>query len=840
MTGMSDMGAGFDPEDFDDFLARVNAVDEAVKGLKEGTVSVDEIDTKQEYKKLLEEPPPSKRKQQEAQNKKEQQEADRRKALAKLPKSVDDAEKKVELAKETKDINKIKKAEEDLYIMRRREQKQTELDEWEKDKKDELREQYKQRQKRRERWELWAAANPECVQRHGSTNYEAWDNWEPEDEWDDMKDELMPNETPALKAMEEDCNKRAKARRERIREAESLKNEGNLAFKEKRYQNATELYGAALKVAPWMTANLTNRAMCYIHLRNFKNAVRDCKDALSVADWNNEKPSDPIPLKALMRRGQAYAGLGKFDKAVQDLERALEIAPDNKGIKNAIEETRQAWGEAKREEAVAQRAVAFQQEAMDSDMMQIDSDGDEDMDEKVDVSAESAKKKEGGVNIMESPNDLVAIEAATKLLGKQGEDVKVVLKKLEQLLGRDDDNRIHFRSVQGFKSVLPLLQEAPNEVLEVLVKACLNEKNIAVMCGAGPASQPNRPIKDILALLSHEGSQVRTRAAVCIALCSEEGDRTRVALTEAGAGAALVERVVARDNAVVAHCLRAIKCLSGDAKFRGALRENNTVIGAVSGELKRTKSSALLEDAAGSLALLCNDPVLRRQMDTPAVLALVEVLRGGVPDHVAMNALGALLNACADAAPRQFLHECDGAKVLLTYLVEAQRPKLVARAAGVLARMVQYGSAARALREEGAIDALVAAAMGKLQHEECQVASVRCLAAMCTKDPGTVQALTKSGLFKALPGVITALDSTAVGNVCMIISQCAVEPENLKPLGKTVEPLVTVMHKAANEKKASVAKNAAIALAKLAKHPKHLERIRELHGIEIMMAYIKP
>merc|ERR1711988_957338 len=236
---------------------------------------------------------------------------------------------------------------------------------------------------------------------------------------------------------------------------------------------------------------------------------------------------------------------------------------------------------------------------------------------------------------------------------------------------------IHFRSVQGFKSVLPLLPEAPDEVLEVLVKACLNEKNIAVMCGAGPASQPNKPIKDILALLSHADSQVRTRAAVCIALCSEEGDRTRVALTEAGAGAALVERVVVRDNAVMAHCLRAIKCLSGDAKFRGTLRENKIVIGAISGELKRTKGSALLEDAAGCLALLCNDPVLRRQMDTPAVLGLVEVLRGGVPDHVAMNALGAILNACADEAPRQFLHECDGAKVLLTYLVDAQRPRLV-------------------------------------------------------------------------------------------------------------------------------------------------------------------
>merc|ERR1712100_546416 len=134
----------------------------------------------------------------------------------------------------------------------------------------------------------------------------------------------MPENKPELAAMEEDCARRAKHRRERIREANALKDEGNAAFKAKRYQNAAELYGVALASAPWITACLTNRAMCHIHMKNFKNAVRDCKDALSVADWNNEKEDDPIPLKALMRKGQAYAGQGKWEKAIADLEKCLE------------------------------------------------------------------------------------------------------------------------------------------------------------------------------------------------------------------------------------------------------------------------------------------------------------------------------------------------------------------------------------------------------------------------------------------------------------------------------------------------------------------------------------
>ena len=100
---------------------------------------------------------------------------------------------------------------------------------------------------------------------------------------------------------------------------------------------------------------------------NFKNAVRDCKDALAVADWNNEKETDPVPLKALMRRGQAYAGLYKFQKAVADLDRCLELAPDNKGVQKARAEVLAGWEEAKREEAVARKASKLALASADGD-----------------------------------------------------------------------------------------------------------------------------------------------------------------------------------------------------------------------------------------------------------------------------------------------------------------------------------------------------------------------------------------------------------------------------------------------------------------------------------------
>ena len=94
---------------------------------------------------------------------KKKKEDERRKYLASLPKTIEEAEKKVEEARATKDPNKIKKAEEDHYRLRREAQKQEELKEWQTERKEELRQQYRHRQQRRERWDLWAAANPKAA-----------------------------------------------------------------------------------------------------------------------------------------------------------------------------------------------------------------------------------------------------------------------------------------------------------------------------------------------------------------------------------------------------------------------------------------------------------------------------------------------------------------------------------------------------------------------------------------------------------------------------------------------------------------------------------------------------
>ncbi|GKE63489.1 FKBP-type peptidyl-prolyl cis-trans isomerase domain-containing protein, partial [Tanacetum coccineum] len=72
-----------------------------------------------------------------------------------------------------------------------------------------------------------------------------------------------------------------------------------------------------------ISCNLNNAA-CKLKLRDYKQAVKLCTKVLD-ADSKN--------VKALYRRAQAYIQLVDLDLAEMDIKKALEIDPDNRGVK---------------------------------------------------------------------------------------------------------------------------------------------------------------------------------------------------------------------------------------------------------------------------------------------------------------------------------------------------------------------------------------------------------------------------------------------------------------------------------------------------------------------------
>lgn len=105
---------------------------------------------------------------------------------------------------------------------------------------------------------------------------------------------------------------------------QSLKENGNTCFRDGNIPEAIDLYSKALvsvtKESEHYLALLCNRALCYNRENSFQEALQDCNRALDV---------NPVHMKALFRRGEAYYGLSKYTEAIMDFKKCLNLVDAN-------------------------------------------------------------------------------------------------------------------------------------------------------------------------------------------------------------------------------------------------------------------------------------------------------------------------------------------------------------------------------------------------------------------------------------------------------------------------------------------------------------------------------
>ncbi|KAI5619467.1 mitochondrial import receptor subunit TOM34, partial [Silurus asotus] len=70
-------------------------------------------------------------------------------------------------------------------------------------------------------------------------------------------------------------------------------------------------------------------ALCFLSLQMYKEAVKDCEEALQL---------DPANIKALYRRAQAYKELKNKTNCVEDLNSLLKIEPNNTAAQKFLQE----------------------------------------------------------------------------------------------------------------------------------------------------------------------------------------------------------------------------------------------------------------------------------------------------------------------------------------------------------------------------------------------------------------------------------------------------------------------------------------------------------------------
>jgi len=102
--------------------------------------------------------------------------------------------------------------------------------------------------------------------------------------------------------------------------AQIAKEEGNVMFRESKYENAIAKYTRAIELAPTeeeKAVYYSNRATCHAQLQNHQAVVDDCTSSINI------KPS----VKALIRRGLAYESLEKYQAGLNDMRKVLELDP---------------------------------------------------------------------------------------------------------------------------------------------------------------------------------------------------------------------------------------------------------------------------------------------------------------------------------------------------------------------------------------------------------------------------------------------------------------------------------------------------------------------------------
>lgn len=126
------------------------------------------------------------------------------------------------------------------------------------------------------------------------------------------------------------------------KEAEENKELGNQALGSKDFDGAIHHYTEAINLSssgPNTHIYYSNRAAAYIYKKEFKDAVDDCQQAISLC---------PSYSKAYARLGQACEKLSDFEKAVKAYETAAELDSNNPAYKTVLAATKEKLKEHRR------------------------------------------------------------------------------------------------------------------------------------------------------------------------------------------------------------------------------------------------------------------------------------------------------------------------------------------------------------------------------------------------------------------------------------------------------------------------------------------------------------
>jgi len=639
---------------------------------------------------------------------------------------------------------------------------------------------------------------------------------------------------------------------------------------------------------PMVFKGLQRRATAYSMLKRFAKAVEDLERALTFEPENRElkrqynkakKDLDEQVKEKALRKAHRVATSDSSADAV------TETSEDMKGL-STVEKLTQI--------VKPKVASKWKVEVLNKDESE-DADVEEDKDSEKENEVPSVKSR-----TEEILRALIELDVLLKEKEDLRTYIRSCggLKALtDHLIGKELDIRQVRDSSSGGSEAAILLVP----VLKVLLTACLNDfnqeealkdhevlKTIITLL----THSDKTVVRNVTALLSTCTPTDVTRKALALEL-----------KRQVPAVNALVALLSSADAVDQANAIALVGNCALEANMRSALKDVGNDDGATFihtvVKLLDSKLHPIVERAANLLANLCGDSTLQKRIveGSSAVKMLVKALPSppapptpkglglGLgntkkkapesseapaaasapalsPETLEMQAsiLAALAN-CVLSNPTctEIITNEEGVPKLVGSLESgAGNVRVLGRASLILSRLAKHLPALKQMRVYGGIAALVNTAntartwkaiapsddpQQVQQEDEFRVQALegatRALAVIVNVAGEMGQDVGDAGGLKVLLEVAEDSKSTdqLVGNAALCVGDCAKLDGVLEMLRKldAVGKLIPVAHK----RKGTAQKNAAIALARMSRHPPLLERLRELHGIEIMHSYVK-
>ncbi|XP_008307859.1 tetratricopeptide repeat protein 12 [Cynoglossus semilaevis] len=623
----------------------------------------------------------------------------------------------------------------------------------------------------------------------------------------------LQNKSPEgfMRMLERDAEDRRQRRTAREQKALAFKEKGNEAYAQEDYDSAVKYYSHGLAELRDVQQLYTNRAQAYFKLRKYREVIIDCEWALKC----NERCT-----KAYLHMGRAYLELKEYNESRRCFEKILEIEPRRKEMVT---------------EYLTQVDLTQERETQEINARQELDSG------------------EGQGTAVPQWLQMLSRPGQTPLSFHGG------LQILSEAVA-DCTGRTLFRLHNGFSIISKndtvrscLLQKTKDQISQELCVSVLKLWRIA--CNKNDENQRmlleiplTREAVDGLVASQHVAT--RTQCLLLLHMITQTTRGRSLVIKNLNVHMLVRNLMVCISEQQQNMAADILKNLAAENKFCCQLRDvpKDVIKEPLTAILRKiTKSNChVIAPVISIIGRLAEDDIIRHNLAndsecwTSLAIAVTQC-RADEFKHILYCILGLMVDLSTVTSPVLQEHAVSVCHCCQD-LPKDTDGGVITRAAGVLSNVLpQSPQAVQHVVQQGVVRTMCWLLKGQGQPATKYAIKTLtvCTAASQSAREELVKSDKKLSVLRHLLGSASD-DEVVTGNAALCLTHCLQLDGVACRLLDTDVVLLLLRHAAGNAKKTGVQRNAAIALGALCRsEPRHVDKLRELHGFEVLHSCMK-